>query len=333
MSIQHTEALLRVPLFPAKNKRFILPDLGHILDKWDQGIHPDYGLLTIQLANDLRRIAPNEKVYSVLLGHDYAQVYSRMWPRCDYDTLQLLSHLTMWLVYLDDKVDCKTGDLHGNIPELISYVEKISVFVDECLGLGNIDPSIRFGLDGFVLSFQSIGLRLQSLPLDQMLFFRTSLSGYLDSLIEEQKLAHQGGPQNMQQYMYIRQRTVIMMPVCAVAGLLLSEKARQTLKIRIQEMLPIWKALADAMIFTNDIMSLGNEIHEPEAANAVKVLSLQIPLDKSIDIIVDLLRESVSHFEELSVSFIASAPREHVDFWEEYFASLKSIVAGYYKWR
>lgn len=70
----------------------------------------------------------------------------------------------MWLIHLDDKVDCQGGDLHGDSTQLSSYMDKVRLYVSQCLGLSDAEPLARDELDGFLVLFGPIGQKLKQLP-------------------------------------------------------------------------------------------------------------------------------------------------------------------------
>lgn len=88
----------------------------------------------------------------------------RIYNKCDLGTLTTLARLTMWLIHLDDKVDCQGGDLHGDSTQLSSYIDKVRLFVSQCLGLSEVENLAKDELDDFLVLFEPIGQQLKQLP-------------------------------------------------------------------------------------------------------------------------------------------------------------------------
>lgn len=160
-----------------------------------------------------------------------------MYNKCDLDTLERMALLTMWLIHLDDKVDCQIGDLHDCSTRLGLYMTKLRIFVSQCLGSNMTVDLDGEELDNFTLLFEPLSWKLRKLPkgvsqetirmkrirltqecADKLDFFQLALDEYLEALVEEHRMVKRGGPWTMQEYMHLRHRTICVVPICTLAG-------------------------------------------------------------------------------------------------------------------
>jgi hypothetical protein len=140
---------------------------------------------------------PSGKVLNALQASDFGLFGATWWPSANFDKLQIVTYLAVWLFTWDDEIDLSDGTMWDEFGAAQVYRDQTLAYVRYSLGIDELCPQV---FNPIIRNFEPIGaavkkaytLDQRKMVYDEMMFFmnmseqeqRLRLSGTIPSIDE-----------------------------------------------------------------------------------------------------------------------------------------------------
>ncbi|TAQ88585.1 hypothetical protein B7494_g3094 [Chlorociboria aeruginascens] len=119
-----------------RGQRVLIPNLRPLFSSWGNQINPNYQKLIPVVNQKLESLVQNEKRLKKLKTADFALFASSWWPTAQFNELQIVTFLAIWLFLWDDELDEPTGVHSDNFQAAQAYRKETLEFIRRSLGIG-----------------------------------------------------------------------------------------------------------------------------------------------------------------------------------------------------